>query len=188
MFFIFLNSKPAGGTAELSDGKSYYVGIYLYDNFDPDLRRECVSETMLFCLKGQKSDDQFNFSNLNQFQKYLVQREEKTFTMQQIDKYTPRIQNEMLKIVADPLLSLQFISKMSILKLELRLCPKIHMDLESETLKELTMYNCPMDNMNWVQNVKHLQLLDLNYIDKLDLNKIDLDRTKNVPWSEKGLF
>ncbi|CAL5974806.1 Hypothetical_protein [Hexamita inflata] len=52
-FFIFQNSKPAGGTAELSDGKSYYVGIYLYDNFDPDLRRECVSETMLFCLKGQ---------------------------------------------------------------------------------------------------------------------------------------
>ncbi|CAL5989964.1 Hypothetical_protein [Hexamita inflata] len=54
LFFIFLNSKPAGGTVELSDGKSYYVDIYLYDNFDPDLRRDCVSETMLFCLKGQK--------------------------------------------------------------------------------------------------------------------------------------
>ncbi|CAL6103557.1 Hypothetical_protein [Hexamita inflata] len=54
MFFIFLNSKPAGGTAELSEGKSYYVSIYQYDNFDPDLRREYVSETMLFCLKGQK--------------------------------------------------------------------------------------------------------------------------------------
>ncbi|CAL6079480.1 leucine_Rich Repeat (LRR)-containing protein [Hexamita inflata] len=131
-----------------------------------------VQNVNQFVAPLQKSDDQFNFSNLNQFQKYLVQREEKTFTMQQIDKYAPRIQNEMLKIVADPLLSLQFISKMSILKLELRLCPKIHMDLESVTLKEQTMYNCPMDNMNWVQNVKHLQLLDLNYIDKLDLNKI----------------
>ncbi|CAL6012675.1 Hypothetical_protein [Hexamita inflata] len=53
IFFIFLNSKPAGGTVELSEGKSYYVGIYSYDNFDPDLQKECIYETVLFCSKGQ---------------------------------------------------------------------------------------------------------------------------------------
>ncbi|CAL5989350.1 Hypothetical_protein [Hexamita inflata] len=53
IFFIFLNSKPAGGTVELSEGKSQYVGIYSYDNFDPDLQKECIYETVLFCSKGQ---------------------------------------------------------------------------------------------------------------------------------------
>ncbi|CAL6030655.1 Hypothetical_protein [Hexamita inflata] len=54
MNIIFLNLKPTDDIAGQSEDKSYYVGIYSYNNFGSDQQMERVSQTYVSRAKGQQ--------------------------------------------------------------------------------------------------------------------------------------
>ncbi|CAL5978942.1 Hypothetical_protein [Hexamita inflata] len=58
---IFKNLKAAGDRVDSSEDKSYYIEIYSHNYFDMDLRKERVSEAMLFCPKDKYQSHLIHF-------------------------------------------------------------------------------------------------------------------------------
>ncbi|CAL5988620.1 Hypothetical_protein [Hexamita inflata] len=78
MNIIFLNLKPTDDIAGQSEDKSYYVGIYSYNNFGSDQQMERVSQTYVSRAKGQCQ---------KMYQKVLVTQIIICYLALQIDNY-----------------------------------------------------------------------------------------------------